>query len=302
MPIPFLTLDVFTGERFAGNQLAVFPDARAIPEDALLRIAREFNLSETVFLYPPDDPAHTRRARIFTPEQEIPFAGHPTCGAAFALALLGEVPLDGELTWVVLEEGVGPVRVRVTAKDGTPQRAQLSAAKLPEAGPPPPGRSTLAAMLSLDVGDLLGGVHAPQAFSCGLPFLFVPVKDRQAVARTRVRLDLWEATLRSYWAPQLMVFARDPELPGSDLHARVFVPGLAVPEDPATGSAAAALGGYLGTRDTTADGTLRWRIEQGFEMHRPSILDLEVEKSDGRISAVRVEGEAVLVMQGEITV
>lgn len=302
MRVPFLTLDVFTRERFAGNQLAVIPDARGIPEDALLRIAREFNLSETVFLYPPDDPAHTRRARIFTPEQEIPFAGHPTCGAAFALALLGEVPLENDVTRIVLEEGVGPVTVRVTARDGKPQSAQLSVAKLPESGPPAPGRSTLAAMLSLDVADLLGGVNAPQAFSCGMPFLFVPVRDRQAVSRARVRMDLWDATLRSYWAPQVMVFARDPELPGSDIRARVFVPGLAVPEDPATGSAVAALGGYVGTRDATAEGTLRWRIEQGFEMNRPSLLDLEVDKSGGAITAVRVEGEAVLVMRGELDV
>jgi trans-2,3-dihydro-3-hydroxyanthranilate isomerase len=302
MHIPFITADVFTRERFGGNPVAVCPDAGAIPEKALQRIAREFNLSETVFLYPPDDPAHTRRARIFTPEEELPFAGHPTIGAAFVLAWIGQVPLDGDETRIVLEEGVGPVRVLVRSAGGRPRSAQLSVAKLPEAGPPPPGRSTLAELLSLEVADLQGGPFAPQAYSCGLPFLFVPVKDRDAVARARVRMDLWDATLRAYWAPQLMVFAKDPELPGSHFRARVFVPGLAVPEDPATGSCVAALGGYLGTRDPTPDGTLRWRIEQGFEIHRPSILDLEVDKTGGAITAVRVEGEAVMVMRGAIEI
>lgn len=299
MNVPFHTADVFTRERFGGNALAVFTDARGIPERELQRIAREFNLSETVFLYPPDDPAHTRRARIFTPEEEIPFAGHPTIGAAFVLAATGAIPLDGDETPIVLEEGVGPVRVLIRSCEGRPRSAQLSVVKLPEAGPPPPGRSTLAEMLSLEIGDLHG---APQAYSCGLPFLIVPVKDREAVAKARVRMDLFDATLRAYWAPQLMVVAKDPELPGSDFRARVFVPGLAVPEDPATGSCVAALGGYLGTRDPTTDGTLRWRIEQGFEMRRPSILDLEVDKARGEITAVRVEGEAVMVMHGEIEI
>ena len=300
MAIPFLTADVFTRDRFGGNPLAVFPDARAIPDHQLQQIAREFNLSETVFVYPPNDPAHTRRIRIFSSQYELPFAGHPTIGAAFVLAAIGAFPLDGSETRIVLEEGVGPVPVLIRSHDGRPRAAQLSTAKLPEAGPPPPSRSTLAEMLSLEVADLHGGMLAPQAFSCGVPFLFVPVRDRDAVARAHLRMDVWDATLRAYWAPKVMVFAKDPELAGSDVRARVFVPGTANPEDPATGGAAAALGGYLGTRDSTTDGTLHWRIEQGFEMSRPSLLDLEVEKRDGAIVAVRVEGEAVLVMRGEI--
>jgi trans-2,3-dihydro-3-hydroxyanthranilate isomerase len=300
MSIPFVTADVFTRERFGGNPVAIFPDARQIPEGLLQRIAREFNLSETIFIYPPDDPAHTRRVRIFTPEEELPFAGHPTIGAAFALASIGAVPLTGDETRIVLEEGVGPVPVLIRSRDGRPRSAQLTVARLPQVGPPPPGRSTLAEMLSLEIGDLQGGTFTPQAYSCGLPFLLVPVKDRDAVAKASVRMDLWDATLRAYWAPQVMVFAKDPELPGSHIRARVFVPGLAVPEDPATGSCAAALGGYLATRDPTADGTLHWRIEQGFEMQRPSIIELEVDKAGGEITAVRVEGEAVMVMEGRL--
>ena len=298
----FVTCDIFTSRVFGGNPLAVFPDARELPEESLQQIAREFNLSETVFIYPPSDDAHTRRLRIFTPAAEIPFAGHPTVGAAFVLATLGEIALTEPETRVVFEEGVGPVPVLMRVSGGKPVFTQLTTAVRPEVGPPTPGRSILADILSLEPADILGGMMAPQAVSCGLPFLIVPLKDRDAVRRAKVRLDHWESSLRLYWAPEILVFARDPELDGSDIRARVFVPGLSVPEDPATGSAAAALGAYLAARDTTSATSLRYVVEQGFEMGRPSILELEVEKEDGAITSVRVGGEAVMVSEGEISI
>jgi trans-2,3-dihydro-3-hydroxyanthranilate isomerase len=298
----FVTCDIFTSRVFGGNPLAVFPDAREIPEESLQQIAREFNLSETVFIYPPSDATHTRRLRIFTPAAEIPFAGHPTVGAAFVLAILGEIELVEPETHVVFEEGVGPVPVLIRASGGKPTFTQLTTAVSPEVGPPTPGRSILADLLSLEPSDILGGMTSPQAVSCGLPFLIVPLKDRDAVRRAKVRLDHWESSLRLYWAPSILVFARDAELEGSDIRARVFVPGLSVPEDPATGSAAAALGAYLAARETTGAAHLRYVVEQGFEMGRPSILEIEVEKSEGSITSVRVGGEAVMVSEGEITV
>jgi len=297
----FYTLDVFTNRIFGGNPLAVFIDATAIPETALQSIALELNLSETVFVYPPTDPKHTRRVRIFTPVYEMPFAGHPTVGCAFALAALGEVPLAGE-TRIVLEEGVGPVPVLIRGEFKKPTFAQLSVAKLPETGPPPPGRTHLAEMLSLDPSDILGGMAAPQAISCGFPFLIVPLRDLDAVRRARVRMDQWESALKSYWAPDVLVFARDADREGSIIRARVFVPGQGIIEDPATGSAVAALGGYLGARETAASGNFSYVVEQGFEIRRPSILELEVDKTDGEVSAVRVGGSAVMVSEGMMDV
>ena len=291
----FYTLDVFTDRAFGGNPLAVFPDATKIPEAALQSIALELNLSETVFAYAPRDPKHTRRVRIFTPVTEIPFAGHPTVGCAFALAALGEIPLAGEAR-VVLEEGVGPVQVLVRGEFKKPEFAQLSVAKLPETGPPPPGRTHLAEILSLDPADILGGMTAPQAMSCGLPFLIVPLRDLDAVRRARVRMDQWDSSLKAYWAPDVMVFARDPERERV-MRARVFVPGQGVIEDPATGSAVAALGGYLGARESASSGKFSYVIEQGFEIKRPSILELEVDKAHGEVSAVRVGGAAVMVSE-----
>ena len=302
MNLRFLTADVFTARPFSGNQLAVIPDARGLSEDALQSIAREFNFSETTFVFPPDNPAHARRIRIMTPGGELPFAGHPTIGTAVVLAAIGEIALTGDATSIVLEEAVGPVPVTIRSRDNRATGAQLTVAKLPEIGPPPPPRTTLAELLSLEPGQLQGGVNGPQAVSCGVPYLIVPLKDRAAVAGARLRMDLWESTLKRYWAPEIMIVAKDPEHEGSDLHARVFVPGMSIPEDPATGSAAASLAGYLAAREAAPNGTFRWVMEQGFEMGRPSILELEAEKRDGAIVAVRVAGNAVIVSEGTMRV
>jgi trans-2,3-dihydro-3-hydroxyanthranilate isomerase len=298
----FVTVDVFTSSRFGGNQLAVLPDAANLSPDLMPRIAREFNFSETTFVLPPTDPKHTRRIRIFTPGGELPFAGHPTIGTAFVLATLGDVPIRGAETRVIFEEGVGPVPVTIRATNGNPGFAQLSVAKLPEFGPPPPATKDLARLLGLETQDVLTGNFAPEAASCGVPYLFIPVRDRKALARARVRADELEKVLGDYWTPDVFVFCDDPELPGSDFRARMFAPLLGVTEDPATGSACVAFGGYLGKRDSRPEGTLRWVVEQGFEMGRPSILDVEVDKRGGQITAARVGGDSVLVTKGELFV
>ena len=296
------TADVFTDQPFGGNQLAVFPDARGIPEHRLLDVTREFNYSETTFVYPARDPANTRHVRIFTPGGEVPFAGHPTVGTAHVLAATAEVALTGATTHIVFEEQVGPVPVTIRAEADRPVFVQLSVAKLPQRGPAPPPDSALADVLGLAPADLLGGDWSPEPMSCGLPFLFVPLRDRAAVARARVNVDRWERTLVGTWAPELFVFAREGERPGSDIHARMFAPGLNVPEDPATGSACAALAGYLAARAQGGDGVLRWRVEQGFEMGRPSILDVEADVAAGAVTAVRVGGASVMVASGEMSI
>lgn len=301
MRLRFVTADVFTDTAFGGNQLAVLPDARGLPEDRMQPIAREFNYSETVFVLPPEDPEHTRRVRIFTPKAEIPFAGHPTVGTAHVLAALGEIPLTGAETRIVLEEGVGPVPVLIRAVDGQPDFCQLAVAKLPEFGTEVPPLDALAAMLSLSVGDL-SIQPPPRAVSCGVPYLFVTLRDRDAVGRARLRREVWEKVLRDTWAPDLFVFAFDAERPDAQIRGRMFAPAFGIDEDPATGSAAVALAGHLADRDATADGTLRWTIEQGVEMGRPSLLEAEADKQGGAIAGVRVGGRTVLVTDGTIEV
>lgn len=295
----YYTVDVFTSARFGGNQLAVFPDARGLSDELMQRIAREFNFSETTFVFPPRDPKHTCQVRIFTPGAELPFAGHPTVGTAFILAHTGAFPLTGPETRVIFEELVGPVPVTIRAIAESATFAQLSVAKLPEFGPPPPPAAALARVLGLQAGDVLDGKWSPEAVSCGVPFLFVPVKDRATLARARVRLEEFDALLAPYWTQKVFVFCDQPERPGSHFRARMFAPGIGVPEDPATGGAAVGFGGYLAKRDAQRDGTLRWVVEQGFEMGRPSLLEVEVDKHAAAITAVRVGGHSVLVSKGE---
>jgi len=295
----FFTLDVFTDVPFAGNQLAVFPDAQGMPENQLQAIAREFNLSETVFVYPPVDPANTARVRIFTPATELPFAGHPTIGTAVLLASLRRVKRRGGKAQVVLEEGVGAVPVEVGFSGSVPTWAQLTVAKLPEGGPPPPSSVELAATISLEPSDLDAAMQ-PAGFSCGVPFLFVPLRDRVALASASPDMGAWRAALADFWAPDLFLFTRDVEQPGSHFHARMFAPLLGVSEDPATGGAVAALAGYLAASERLTDGRHSWRIEQGFDMGRPSILELESDVRDGIVYTVRVGGNAVIVSEGEL--
>ena len=311
MPIlRFVTADVFTSAPFTGNPLAVVFGADDVPTEMLLAITREFNYSETVFVFPPDDPTHTRRVRIFTPEGELPFAGHPTIGTAHALVALGEVAASGDEVTVVLGEGVGPVPVRVRLENGAPVHAQLTTAMLPDERSDVPGIDALAEVLSLSSADFVGGSHAPSAVSCGIPFLIVPLATVDAVRRARIRMESWERTLEGQWGSWPFVFAMTegledssvpPHVRGVDIRARAFLPGAAVPEDPATGSANACLAGYLAAR-TPRDGVLRWEVAQGVEMGRASRLSIEANKTAGRIDAVRVGGATVLINDGTMRV
>jgi trans-2,3-dihydro-3-hydroxyanthranilate isomerase len=303
----FATADVFTDRQFGGNPLAVILDARGLSSEEMLAITREFNYSESTFVLPAER-GGSCRVRIFTPGGEVPFAGHPTVGTAHVLVALGRLPATGREMRVVLEENVGDVPVLVRTADGgstafggvEPDFAQLSVAQLPEERPAPPV-DALARALSLSPDDFVGGDWAPVAASCGLPFVIAPLKSRAAVGRARVRGDVWDEVFPpGAWSREVMVLAMDAEAPDADVRARVFVPAMNVPEDPATGSANAALGGYLAARTPRRDGTLRWIVEQGVEMGRPSRLEVEVDVAGGRTTAVRVGGGAVVVATGEL--
>lgn len=303
MQARFVTADVFTDRRFGGNPLAVFPDGRGIDDALMQTIAREFNLSETVFVLPPENPAHTRKLRIFTPAAELPFAGHPTVGTAHVLAAIGDIALKGTETDIVFEEGVGPVPVTIGAATGAPIWSRLTVAQLPEFRNELPDAATLAALLSLAPEDVIETeADAPVAISCGVPFTFVPLASREAVGRAVTNLQVWQQHLADHWAPAVFLFAHDAETEGVDVHARMYSPSFGIPEDPATGAANAAFGGYLARRAGMTDGTHRWRVEQGVEMGRPSFLDIEADVADGSLTAVRVGGRTVIVSHGEMEV
>jgi len=291
----FVTCDVFTDRRFGGNPLAVLPDARGLSDEQMQLIAREFNFSETTFVLPPDDPRNTARVRIFTPVRELPFAGHPTVGTAFVLATLGTIAR--ETRDIVFEEGVGPVPVRIERAGERVTRCTLTVAQLPkQPAAAAPSREALASMLSLEQKDVLEGA---ECWSCGLPFLVVPVADLAALARCVPNDAIVRRALADYATQALYPVAREA---AETWRVRSFVPHQTIVEDPATGSAAAAFAGWLAGRAPRGESTLRYRLNQGVEMGRPSELALDIDRAGGQVSAVRVGGAAVIVTEGSMQV
>ena len=294
MPLRYTTLDVFTDRPFGGNPLAVFCDQAELPTERMQAIAREFNLSETVFIMPPRDARALRRLRIFTPVREMQFAGHPTIGAVQTLVDAG---IAGNRSEFALELEVGLVPIKITRRDRALPYLQLTTARVPETRGPVPSRADLARALGLTENDVIGDA---QAWSCGAPYVYLPVRDRAALARAAPDSAAWSKILKGQWASDVYVFCRDPELPGSHLRARMFAPELGVTEDPATGSAAAAFAGYLVASEPSRTGMHKWVVEQGFEMGRPSILHIEADTSEGKVTAVRVGGTAVKMSEGTL--
>ena len=304
MPYAFHTADVFTDCVHGGNPLAVVPDARGLSDAQMQAIAREFNYSESVFVFPPESRENARRLRIFTPGRELPFAGHPTVGCAFVLASIGDIPMTGAETRVIFEEGVGPVSVVIRAKNGKPVFSELTAAQLPEIQEPPPRPEVLSEILGLEPNAIVADdMIEPEAVSCGIPFLFIPLKTPEMLSRVKVNTLKWEESLGDYWAREMFVFSSEEWaniFEGGHIRARMFAPGMGVPEDPATGSACTALAGFLALRSEKREGTLRWTIDQGVEMGRPSRMDAEVDLKRGQLAAIRVGGKSVLVSSGTL--
>jgi len=302
MELRFHTLDVFTDRPFGGNPLGVFPDAAHLPTELMQRIASEMNLSETVFLGPPESAEGDARVRIFTPRVEVPFAGHPTVGTAIHIArALPDAPEEGEVM-LVLEENVGAVPVTVRFSRGEPVFARFTTALLPEHRPSPHAPMELAAMLGLDPAEVAPHGFRPEMVSCGLPYYVIPVTSAEAVSRSFLDLTLWRRLLADGWAHHVYVVSLNGTERDVDVRVRMFAPGSGVHEDPATGSAAAALGGYLSNLDGRADASLSWTVEQGVEMGRPSRLYVEADRAGGATTAVRVGGGAVPVSRGSMTI
>ncbi len=301
MQLKFHTLDVFTATRFAGNPLAVVAGADALDTAQMLKIAREFNLSETVFLLATNKPAHTARMRIFTPGGEVPFAGHPTVGTAALLAELHSPETNGERdALIVLDQTIGTVRVGVRQKPGEPAHAEFDTPKLPEpiAGVPP--TDLLSAALGLIPSEIGLENHRPSAYSAGLPYIFVPVQSLDAIARASVHMAHWTSAFGKSHAAFL--YCRETVHATSHFHARMFAPNLGVTEDPATGSAAAAFAAVIVRFDSPRDGSLKKIIEQGFEMGRPSFIETSLMVKHGKLETVRIGGHSVRVSEGTITV
>ena len=290
-------LDVFTDRAFGGNPLAVFVDGRGLSETLMQAIAKEFNLSETTFVLPPENPANDFRVRIFTPAEELPMAGHPTVGTTFVLTHAGLVRPGSGRTNITLEEGVGPIRVAIDWENGKPSFIEMQQ-PLPKFGPSIDNRTGIAEMLSLETEAVRADLPI-EVVSCGVPFLFVPVKTLEAMRRIRFRRDVEERLQ----LPQqnIFVFSTETEFPGSAVHSRMFSPSLGVQEDAATGGATGPLGCYLVRhRVIPSENELRCVSEQGVEMGRPSFLHIRIKHAAGEITGVHVGGSCFYMGSGQL--
>jgi trans-2,3-dihydro-3-hydroxyanthranilate isomerase len=294
---PFQILDVFTDRAFGGNQLAVLPDAGGLDTTRMQTIALEFGFSETTFVLPPSRPGHDCRVRIFTPRAEMPFAGHPTIGTAIALARLGRIARQGETGRVVMEQLAGTVPVDLHFAGAAPVGAELTAPAAPALAPAP-SAADCARLVGLDAGDVV----ACRVASAGVPFLIVEIASLGALARSRPPAAGEAALLREAQSNGVLVVTRDTGDAEHDLRARMFAPCHGIAEDPATGSAAAALAGLLGSAEGLPDGWHVWRIGQGYEMGRPSRLIARARREVGRVVEIRVAGRAVVVAEGVIEI
>lgn len=294
----FVTLDVFTETPFAGNPLAVVLDAEGLDDAAMLRIAAEFNLSETVFVLPPEEARHKARLRIFTPARELPFAGHPTLGSAILLALRDASSGLADATAFGIETALGTVACVVEAGEGR-GRGRFKLPILPEYDGEGPEPEQLAAIVGLAPGDIGFGRHGPSRHAAGPGFLFVPVASRAKL--DAARLD--PAAFAAMGEPAaLYLYAADPEGLGHRFQARMFAPHLGVPEDPATGSAAAAFAGVMMEFEPLGDGEHDVAIRQGLAMGRPSDIALQLVIETGALQSVEIGGSAVIVSEGRLLV
>jgi trans-2,3-dihydro-3-hydroxyanthranilate isomerase len=293
----YYTLDVFTDAALAGNPLAVVMDSHGLDSVRMQAIAREFNLAETVFVSEPRNPINIAKLRIFTPARELPFAGHPTIGAAILLAHLREPELlKREDLRVVVEEQVGDIVCVARHRKGKAMAAYFTMPRLPAPFGKPPSAKALAEGLGLKASEIGFGAHRPCVYSAGAPFVFAPLRDLAAMARATPKLKLWGEN----GGPALFLYTNEIVRPGSSFHARMFAAAWGIVEDPATGSAAAALAGAIMRFEPPPENEAMYVIEQGLEMGRPSLISLGLALEHGALVSATIGGEAVLVAQGTI--
>ena len=296
MKYRYYTCDVFTETRFGGNQLAVLPEAVGLSTQQMQQIAREFNFSETTFVFPARA-GHTRHVRIFTPAREIPFAGHPNVGTAFVLASAGEFGQIKSSLTVTFEEEGGLVSVAIHEAVGKVTSCELTAPQPLSFGKTLPVE-LVAAAISIDTKDVVTKTHSPQVASVGLPFIMAELTDRSVLERARINMSGFKALAAEDVMPDVYLYIRSSD--DFDIRARMFAPLSGVPEDPATGSANCALAGLLAHYNEKSNGSFSWRIAQGVEMGRPSTLIARAEKKNGVVQATHIGGASVLISEGAI--
>jgi len=299
MKRPFATLDVFTAQRLAGNPLAVVQDGEGLEAKLMQAIAREFGLPETVFVLRAGDPAHTARVRIFTPAAELPFAGHPTVGCAALLGLLASPMHPMGLT---LEEQIGLVRCHVEPRGKDIAHARFELPALPRKLEWEPDAAAVAAALGISAGAIDTERFRLEKWSAGVDMFMIAVNGMDVLGRVRPELSQWETAFAKSGPRAVYVFCPQSASPAKTYRARMFAPLLGIPEDPATGAAAAAFAGALAAHGGLGTGKHDIVIEQGREMGRPSTIHLEMQIENNRLVAAAIAGDAVIVTEGMLSV
>ena len=297
----YFTLDVFTSEKLKGNPLAVVTSAQGLSDGQMQKLASEFNLPETVFILPSAKPDTTCQLRIFTPKRELPFAGHPTIGAAVLLGRLKSENdnFEGDL---LIEEKAGLVPVSVSYSSGKGKAEFIS--------PGVPGKVTIASdhnkiakAVSLDSNEIGFGNHkACFATASGNSWLFIPVNSNQSLAKAKADLSFWQEAKDGNQIVGVYLYTDECEQAEASYHARMFAPEAGIVEDPATGAAAATFPACIAYFENLSDGNYSWLLEQGYEMGRPSQIYIQSIISNSEISEVRIAGNAVLFMEGEFEI
>lgn len=299
--LKFYQADVFTAQPFGGNPVAVFPEAQGLTDDQLQQIAREMNLSETVFVFPPSDPAAVVRLRIFTPTQEIPFAGHPVVGTMHVLAQLGMITTTEPITRVVQECNIGCFPVDLLTRNGQVMRVVMTqpAPQFLERIDDTEDLYKVAAALGIPKHTITDTKWSLEVVSTGLPVLIVPVRTLTAVRSINPDPSAIVDLCGRFGANGIMAFTTVTVEPFSNVHARMFAPAIGIPEDPATGSASGALGAYLVQNKIVSFGPMtEIVIEQGYEVDRPSRILVQVGSNSEAIETVKVGGQCVMVVEG----
>ena len=294
----FYTLDVFTNEALSGNPLAVVLDSAGLDDAMMQNIAKEFNLSETVFVSPPTDSENRAALRIFTPDHELPFAGHPTVGTAVLLNQLNHL---GEENEFVLEERVGPVACTVTSENNV-STARFDLPKVSSRVAFDLNQKALANALGLTEGDFGFDDQTVSVWDGGVPYVLMPVCSIEAVRKVVVdaqAINKLEPVVNGIRA-NTYLYCLGGDKGTEHIHARMFAPSAGIPEDAATGSAVAALSGQLAHTMMGTDEHRTFTIEQGYEMGRPSMIYLDIEKRNGTVVNAGISGGAVIVSEGQL--
>lgn len=303
MKYQYYIADVFTKTIFNGAQIAVFPDAEGLNNKQMQLLARELNLSETVFVFHPDSQSSTRVIRVFSPQGEINFAGHPIVGTAFVLGSIGSIPLEEAITPVIFEQNTGAIEVNISASDSKPIFVQFTCKVSFFIDRFAPANEELAGLLSIDTAEIDHKRYSSRLVSCNFPYLIIPVWNYETVRRAKFDYALWSrSTAPQTAAQEILLFSPKTPFVDSDFHARLLGPRIGINDDPPVGSAMPAFASYLSSFEHLKKGTYTFAVDRGDEKTRRSVLNLEMDHKGTDTLTIRVGGEAVMVAEGMVAI